>query len=99
MPLQFPVSDRSCPVRTRGYKRRALHFLRPRFRTTEAAVFVACSTQCFASYPLERALRVIGELEFGKVDVALHEQGSHLRPTEVVRDVAGAAQQIRIGPS
>ena len=62
-------------------------------------MFVACSTQCFARYPLERALRVIGELEFGKVDVALHEQGSHLRPSDVVRDAAGAAQQIRIGPS
>jgi sugar phosphate isomerase/epimerase len=62
-------------------------------------VFVACSTLCFARHPLERALRLISELEFSKVDVALHEQGPHLRPSEVAADVTAAAQQIRIGPS
>jgi sugar phosphate isomerase/epimerase len=62
-------------------------------------VYVACSTQCFARYPLERALRIIGELEFSKLDVAIHEQGPHLRPSEVAADVALAAQRIRIGPS
>lgn len=62
-------------------------------------MFVACSTQCFAKYPLDRALRTIGELEFGKVDVAIHEKGPHLRPSQVVADVHAAAHQIRIGPS
>jgi sugar phosphate isomerase/epimerase len=65
----------------------------------EGAVYVACSTQCFARYPLERALRTIGELEFSKLDVAIHEQGPHLRPSEVADDVNLAAQRIRIGPS
>jgi sugar phosphate isomerase/epimerase len=62
-------------------------------------VNVACSTLCFARHPLERALRIIGELEFSKLDVAIHEDGPHLKPSEVVRDVALAAQRIRIGPS
>ena len=62
-------------------------------------MFVACSTLCFARYPLERALRIIGELEFGKVDVAIHEQGPHLRPSEVAANVGLAAHRIRIGPS
>ncbi len=62
-------------------------------------MYVACSTLCFARHPLERALRVIGELEFNKVDVAIHEQGPHLRPSEVRRDIAQAAHRIRIGPS
>ena len=66
---------------------------------TEGTVFVACSTQCFAKYPLDRALRIIGELEFSKVDVAIHEQGPHLRPSEVAADVNLAAHRIRIGPS
>lgn len=65
----------------------------------EGAVYVACSTQCFARYPLDRALRIIGELEFSKVDVAIHESGPHLRPSEVVADIGLAAQRIRIGPS
>ncbi len=62
-------------------------------------MYVACSTLCFARYPLDRALRVIGELEFSKLDVAIHERGPHLKPSEVVTDIALAAQRIRIGPS
>src|SRR2546430_2172497 len=65
----------------------------------EAAVYVACSTLCFARYPLDQALRIIGELEFSKVDVAIHEKGTHLKPSEVAEDLPGAAQRIRIGPS
>ena len=30
-------------------------------------MYVACSTNCFARYPLERSLRLIGELEFSKL--------------------------------
>lgn len=62
-------------------------------------MYVACSTQCFARLPLEGALRLIAELEFSKVDVAIHEKGPHLKPSDVVQDVALAAQRIRIGPS
>ena len=62
-------------------------------------MYVACSTLCFARLPLDRALRLMAELEFSKVDVAISEQGSHLRPSEVVHDVALAAQRIRIGPT
>jgi len=62
-------------------------------------VYVACSTLCFARYPLDQALRRIAELEFGKVDVAIHEHGPHLRPSEVAADISLAAQRIRIGPS
>jgi sugar phosphate isomerase/epimerase len=65
----------------------------------EAVVFVACSTLCFARLPLERALRLISELEFAKLDVAIHEDGPHLKPSQVAKDVSAAAQQIRIGPS
>lgn len=62
-------------------------------------MFVGCSTLCFARYPLDRALRIIGELEFGKLDVAIHERGPHLKPSQVAEDVGLAAQRIRIGPS
>ena len=60
---------------------------------------VACSTFCFGRHPLDRALRIIGELEFSKLDVAIHEDGPHLTPTQVVQDIGLAAQRIRIGPS
>ncbi len=60
-------------------------------------MFVACSTLCFGKYSLQRALQIIGELEFSKIDVAIHEQGPHVRPSEVAADVAHFAQRIRIG--
>lgn len=62
-------------------------------------MYVACSTLCFARSPLKQALRQIAELEFAKVDVAIHERGPHLRPSDVAQDVTLAAQLIRIGPS
>jgi sugar phosphate isomerase/epimerase len=59
-------------------------------------VFVACSTSCFGKYPLEHALRVIAELEFNKIDVALHEQSLHLRPSDVVADISAAVHRLRL---
>jgi sugar phosphate isomerase/epimerase len=61
-------------------------------------VFVACSTLCFGRYPLEQALRTINELRFSKFDLAIHEHGGHLKPSEVVADVLAAATRLRYGP-
>jgi len=60
-------------------------------------VIVACSTLCFGKYPFERALQTIVELGFTKVDVALHEVGPHLRPSEVAADVPTVATRLRHG--
>jgi sugar phosphate isomerase/epimerase len=61
-------------------------------------VYVACSTLCFASQPLEQALRLAAEMEFSKVDVAVHEHGPHLRPSQIAADVGTAATRLRLGP-
>ncbi|MCS6976070.1 MAG: sugar phosphate isomerase/epimerase [Gemmatales bacterium] len=61
-------------------------------------MFVACSTLCFARYPLERALRMIADLEFSKVEIAIQTSGPHLTPAEVTADMELAAQRIRVGP-
>jgi sugar phosphate isomerase/epimerase len=61
-------------------------------------VIVACSTLCFGKYPFERALRTIAELGFSKVDVAIHEEGPHLRPSDVAADVHTTATRLRLGP-
>jgi sugar phosphate isomerase/epimerase len=61
-------------------------------------VYVACSTLCFARHPLEHALRAIAELHFTKCDVAVHEHGRHLRPSEIVADVNATAARLRHGP-
>jgi sugar phosphate isomerase/epimerase len=62
-------------------------------------VFVACSTLCFAREPLEKALRQIAELEFDKFELAIVEDGQHLRPSEVGDDPESALQGLRRGPS
>jgi sugar phosphate isomerase/epimerase len=53
---------------------------------------------CFGRYSLEQALRVIAELEFSKFDLAITDHGPHLRPDEIVADVAAAAHRLRFGP-
>jgi sugar phosphate isomerase/epimerase len=62
-------------------------------------VFVSCSTLCFAREPLEAALRQIAELEFDKFELALVEDGSHLRPSEAGDNPEAALQRLRCGPS
>ena len=59
-------------------------------------MYVACSSLCFAKFPLARALKSISELHFHKVDLALHESGTHLKPSEVLADVGKAAQMLRL---
>jgi sugar phosphate isomerase/epimerase len=62
-------------------------------------MFVTCSTLCFATEPLETALRRIAELEFDKFELALLEDGQHMRPSEAGDDPEAALQRLRSGPS
>ncbi len=56
---------------------------------------VACSTLCFARLPFEEALRAIREMHFAKADLAIHEEGPHLRPSLVAVDVGRVAQKMK----
>ncbi len=58
-------------------------------------MYVACSSLCFSRYPLTHALHTINELHFQKVDLALHEGGPHLKPSEVAADVNRVAVLLR----
>lgn len=60
-------------------------------------MFVACSTLCFARHSLEDSLRMVGELNFSKFDVAIHEHGCQLKPSQVAADVSAAAARLRNG--
>jgi sugar phosphate isomerase/epimerase len=62
-------------------------------------VFVACSTRCFSQKPLEAALWQIADLEFNKMDLALVEAQTQLRPSDVAEDLDGTLQRLRRGPS
>lgn len=58
-------------------------------------MYVACSSLCFSQYSLSEALHTITELRFNKVDLALHEHGPHLKPSEVFADVNRAALLLK----
>ncbi len=58
-------------------------------------MYIACSTLCFGKVSLERAYAAIHEMRFSKVDLAIHETGPHLKPSEVVADVNRHATMLR----
>lgn len=60
-------------------------------------MFIACSTLCFARHPLDRALQVIAEMGFTRVDVAIQARGPHLRPEDVMQDMPRAARRLKLG--
>lgn len=62
-------------------------------------MFVACNTLCFTREPIESALRHIAELEFDKIELAVIEDGPHLRPSEAAENTEAAAARLRHGPS
>ncbi len=62
-------------------------------------MFVACSTLCFAREPLDKALKLISELEFDRFELAIVDDGQHLRPSQVGEDFEAALHQVRRGPS
>jgi sugar phosphate isomerase/epimerase len=90
------TEDTGSEYRTRGTQ------AEPTGRRGEARrirVFVVCSTQCFTREPFESALRHIAELEFDKIELAIVEDGPHLRPSEVTDNPDAAAHRLRNGPS
>jgi sugar phosphate isomerase/epimerase len=58
-------------------------------------VHVACSSLCFASHTLSDAFRIIREMHFSKVDLAIHPEGPHLTPADVAADVGKIATQLK----
>lgn len=50
-------------------------------------MFVAASTACFPDLSFEEAIEKIADLEFTSVEIAIHEQGTHLRPSQVMEDL------------
>ncbi len=58
-------------------------------------MYIACSTLCFGKSSFEQALRSINDLHFQKIDLDIHEHGTHLKPSEVVADVNRHAQYLR----
>ncbi len=58
-------------------------------------MYVACSTLCFSKPSLDDALAAVRELRFPKADLAIHEDGPHLKPSEVAADVLKASARLK----
>lgn len=54
-------------------------------------MLVAASTECYGNLPLSEALSRFCDLEFTSVEIDIHENGNHLRPSQVAADVEQAA--------
>jgi sugar phosphate isomerase/epimerase len=58
-------------------------------------VFVAASTSCFPDLPLDAALERLSNLEFTSVEIAVHEHGCQLKPSEVLAHLDTAVARCR----
>lgn len=58
-------------------------------------MFVASSTLCFTRLSLEDALAAMREMQFPKLDLAIHEHGPHLTTAEALSDAVKVAQRLR----
>lgn len=50
-------------------------------------MLVAASTECYYPLPLTQALSKISDLEYTNVEVAIHESGGQLKPSQVAADL------------
>ncbi len=58
-------------------------------------MIVSASTECFYHLPLNEALDRLVELEYAYVELALHEHGCQLKPSEVTADLEKAIHLCR----
>ena len=49
-------------------------------------MFVAATTDCLQHLPLEEAIEKLAHLEFANIEVAIREDGNHLKPSQVCND-------------
>ena len=58
-------------------------------------MFVAASSLCFPDLPLDAALSRLVDLEYSHVEIAIHEDGNHLKPSAVTADLEKAILACR----
>ena len=58
-------------------------------------MFVVASTECFPDLPLDATLQRLVDLEYTSVEIDIHEDGNHLKPSEVLADFNKAVDRCR----
>ncbi|MEM7784237.1 MAG: sugar phosphate isomerase/epimerase [Planctomycetota bacterium] len=57
-------------------------------------MFVAATTQCYPDRSLDKAIEKLADLEFSHIEIGIHENSDHLKPSQVVNDLAGCLNLI-----
>jgi sugar phosphate isomerase/epimerase len=60
-------------------------------------MFIAASTECWPELSLDDAIPILWDMEFTAIEIDVHEQGGHLRPSEVHADPDRIATRILQG--
>lgn len=50
-------------------------------------MIVAASTECYGKLPLTEAIARLADLEYTSIEIALHESGAQLKPSQVAADL------------
>ncbi len=53
-------------------------------------MFVAATTQCFPHLSLADAIEKLADLEFSHIEIGIHEDSNHLKPSQVVENLQQA---------
>lgn len=53
-------------------------------------MFVAATTQCFPHMSLSDAIEKLADLEFSHIEIGIHEDSNHLKPSQVVENLPQA---------
>jgi sugar phosphate isomerase/epimerase len=56
---------------------------------------VAASTECFRDLPLRDAVDRIVDLEYSQIEIAIHESGNQIKPSQVAEDLTRAFEMVR----
>ena len=57
-------------------------------------MFVAATTQCFPDRPLDSAIEKLADLEFSHIEIGIHENCDHIKPSDVVSDMSSCFDRI-----
>lgn len=60
-------------------------------------MLISASTECWPGKTLAETVEILYDLDFAAVEIALHEEGGHAKPSELITDVEHAAQWLRYG--
>ncbi len=60
-------------------------------------MLISASTECWPGKTLAETIEILYDLDFAAIEIAIHETGGHVKPSELLVDVERSAQLLRHG--